>query len=79
MNVHNASIDQIIGNALKDSTVFPTLELGIGGQARSTNGMAGTTVYTSHISWKNARTPIPYEVNPQRAFNRLFKLSLIHI
>ena len=73
VNVHNASIDQIIGNALKDSTVFPTLELGIGGQARSTNGMAGTTVYTSHISWKNARTPIPYEVNPQRAFNRLFK------
>ena len=73
VNVHNASIDQIIGEALKESTVFPTLELGIGGQAKSNNGMAGTTVYTSHISWKDSNTPIPYEVNPQRAFDRLFK------
>lgn len=73
VNVHNASLDQIIGQALKDTSVFPTLELGIGGQAKSNNGMAGTTVYTSHISWKNAHTPIPYEVNPQRAFDRLFK------
>ena len=73
VNVYNPSLDQIIGQALKDTSVFPTLELGIGGQARSNNGMAGTPVYTSHISWKNARTPIPYEVNPQRAFDRLFK------
>lgn len=73
VNVYNPSLDQIIGQALKSSTVFPTLELGIGGQAKSNNGMAGTTVYTSHISWKNAHTPIPYEINPQRAFDRLFK------
>jgi len=73
VNVYNPSLDQIIGEALKTSTVFPTLELGIGGQAKSNNGMAGTTVYTSHISWKNAHTPIPYEVHPQRAFDRLFK------
>ena len=73
VNVHNASLDQIIGQALKGTSVFPTLELGIGRQAKSNNGMAGTTVYTSHISWKNAKTPIPYEVNPQRAFDRLFK------
>ena len=73
VNVYNPSLDQIIGEALKDSTVFPSLELGIGAQAKSNNGMAGTTVYTSHISWKNAHTPIPYEVNPQRAFDRLFK------
>jgi len=73
VNVYNPSLDQIIGEALKSSTVFSSLELGIGGQAKSNNGMAGTTVYTSHISWKNAHTPIPYEVNPQRAFDRLFK------
>lgn len=78
VNVHNPSIDQIIGEALKTSTVFPTLELGIGGQAKSNNGMAGTTVYTSHISWKDANTPIPYEVNPQRAFDRLFKHASKH-
>lgn len=73
VNVYNASLDQMIGEALKGTTVFPTLELGIGGQAKSNNGMNGTSVYTSHISWKNANTPIPYEVNPQRAFDRLFK------
>ncbi|MBK1855321.1 DUF1552 domain-containing protein [Verrucomicrobiaceae bacterium 5K15] len=73
VNVHNASLDQIIGEALKTSTVFPTLELGIGGQAQAANAMAATPVYTSHICWKDAKTPIPYEVNPQRAFDRLFK------
>lgn len=73
VDVHNASLDQIIGEALKGSSVFPSLELGMGGRANGVNAMAATSVYTSHISWKDANTPIPYEVNPQRAFERLFK------
>ncbi|MEP2776294.1 MAG: DUF1552 domain-containing protein [Luteolibacter sp.] len=73
VNVYNASLDQIIGEALKSSSVFPTLELGMGGSANGVGGMGSSHVYTSHISWKDANTPIPYEVNPQRAFERLFK------
>ncbi len=30
-------------------------------------------VYCSHISWKNATTPVLHELNPERAFDRLFK------
>ena len=30
-------------------------------------------IRASYISWRNANTPVPYEVNPQRAFDRLFK------
>ncbi|MEP4077285.1 DUF1552 domain-containing protein [Haloferula sp.] len=73
VNVHNPSLDQVIGEALKESSVFPTLELGMGGPANGVNAMGATNIYMSYISWKNARTPVPYEVNPQRAFDRLFK------
>lgn len=72
-NVYNASLDQIIGEALKSTTVFPTLELGMGGGKSGIGGMGSTSIYTNHISWKDANTPIPYERNPQRAFERLFK------
>lgn len=73
VDVYNPSLDQIIGNALKESSVFPTLELGMGGPANGVNAMGATNIYMSYISWKNAHTPVPYEVNPQRAFDRLFK------
>lgn len=65
-NVRNASVDQIIGQALKATTAFSSLELGIG-----TPG--GGTIYRNYISWKNASTPVPFEINPDRAFDRLFK------
>ncbi|MEN8661185.1 MAG: DUF1552 domain-containing protein [Lentimonas sp.] len=73
VDVYNPSLDQIIGEALKESSVFPTLELGMGGPANGVNAMGATNIYMSYISWKNANTPVPYETNPQRAFDRLFK------
>ena len=73
LNVYNASLDQIIGQALKGTTAFPSLELGIGSPSKGSNMAVSTNIYTSYISWKNAHTPVPYEINPQRAFDRLFK------
>lgn len=73
VDVYNPSLDQIIGESLKGSSVFPTLELGMGGPANGVNAMGATNIYMSYISWKNANTPVPYETNPQRAFDRLFK------
>ena len=70
INVHNPSLDQLIGEALKSTTVFPTLELGVGRQAKARNEGSATPIYTMHLVWKDANSPIPYELNPQRAFRK---------
>lgn len=73
VNVKNPSLDQIIGNAAKKESVLPTLELGLH-TPRSGVSMSGHShIYTSFISWKSATTPVPHEINPMRAFDRLFK------
>ncbi len=73
VNVGNPSIDQIVGNAAKKESVLPTLELGMH-TPRSGVSMSGHShIYTSFVSWKNATTPVPHEINPMRAFDRLFK------
>ncbi|MEM9080630.1 MAG: DUF1552 domain-containing protein [Verrucomicrobiota bacterium] len=73
VNVFNPSLDQIIGSELRESTVFPTLELGMGTPAKGPTMNGNTNIYTSYISWKDATTPVPYEIDPQRAFDRLFQ------
>ncbi len=73
VNVSNPSLDQIIGKAFKEGTVLPTLELGLH-KPRSGVSMSGHShIYTSFVSWKTATTPVPHEINPKRAFDRLFK------
>ena len=72
VDVGNASIDQIIG-ANCPGAILPTLELGMSPPRRGTASNDVTHVYTSHISWKNAHTPVAHELNPKRAFDRLFR------
>ena len=64
------SADQIIANAIGDQTPLPSMELGI--QATSTQTGEYTQVYGGHISWRQATKPLPKEIYPQFAFDRLF-------
>ncbi|MGY8643958.1 MAG: DUF1552 domain-containing protein [Verrucomicrobiales bacterium] len=73
VNVGNASFDQIVGNAFKANTTLPTLELGMSSPSKGVGMNGATNVYRSFVSWKNATTPVPHELNPKRAFDRLFK------
>ncbi|NNE92690.1 MAG: DUF1552 domain-containing protein [Verrucomicrobiales bacterium] len=73
VNVGNASIDQIIGQAYKEGTTLPTLELGMSAPSKGVGMNGSSNVYRSFVSWKNATTPVPAELNPKRAFDRLFK------
>lgn len=73
INVNNPSLDQIIGKASASSHVQPTLELGMHAPKSGISNSGHSQIYTSFISWKNATTPVPFEVNPMRAFDRLFK------
>ena len=78
VNVGNASIDQYIGQLCPGATL-PTLELGMSPPRRGAASNGVSHVYTSHINWKDAQTPVPHEMNPQRAFDRLFKGVGMHV
>jgi hypothetical protein len=68
------TIDQIVAKAIGQDTAFPSLELAtedftgyIGG---CTPGFSCT--YMNTLSWSSPTTPLPMEINPRVAFERLF-------
>jgi len=67
VNTGNASVDQIIGYADPDSTPLPTLELATHTPRRGTSPSGLPWTYGNFISWRNATTPVPQEINPMRA------------
>ncbi|WP_411825498.1 DUF1552 domain-containing protein [Luteolibacter sp. AS25] len=71
MNIGSASVDQIIGHAAKD-TPLPTLELAMHAPRRGTSPSGLPWAYGNYISWRDPSTPVPQEVDPMRAFKRLF-------
>jgi hypothetical protein len=70
----NTTIDQIVARQIGQDTPFPSLELAtedftgyIGG---CTPGFSCT--YMNTISWASPTTPLPMEIDPRVAFERLF-------
>ena len=68
------SIDQIAAEEIGNTTRLPSMELGTepitSGIDRNVNL---TRLYGSHISWKKPDVPLPCEINPRIAFDRLFR------
>ncbi|MDA7882112.1 DUF1552 domain-containing protein [Akkermansiaceae bacterium] len=68
------SIDQVAAEEIGRSTRLPSMELGTepvtSGIDRNVNL---TRLYGSHISWKKPDVPLPCEINPRIAFDRLFR------
>ncbi len=68
------SIDQVAAQEIGNSTRLPSMELGTepitSGIDRNVNL---TRLYGSHISWKKPDVPLPCEINPRIAFDRLFR------
>jgi hypothetical protein len=67
------SVDQVLAHELGGATRLRSLELGtesgrMGGECDSGYACA----YSSNISWTSAATPAGKEIDPQRAFERLF-------
>ncbi|MFO0891659.1 MAG: DUF1552 domain-containing protein [Isosphaeraceae bacterium] len=65
------SADQVFARHVGDATRFPSLELGCE-SARSGNAFGYSGTYKTHISWRAANAPAPYEINPKLVFDRLF-------
>jgi hypothetical protein len=67
----DVSVDQLYARHVGDATRFPSLELGCE-SARSGNAFGYSGTYKTHISWRTATSPAPYEMNPKVVFDRLF-------
>ena len=65
------SVDQQYARHVGNATRFPTLELGCE-SARSGNAFGYSGTYKTHISWRSATSPAPYEMDPKIVFDRLF-------
>ncbi len=68
------SLDQLIAQHNGMATPLPSLELSIDPPTTYVDTNVGfTALYGSHISWSTPTTPVSREINPQLAFDRLFR------
>ncbi|WP_237226732.1 DUF1552 domain-containing protein [Rubinisphaera sp. JC750] len=75
MDTGGISCDQQIAKALGHQTALPSLELGVDEPYTGVDNVGGgfTRIYGSHIAWRDPHTPVPKEILPQLAFDRLFR------
>ena len=67
------SVDQVAASKLNGVTRFPSLELGCEDSRTVGDCDSGySCAYTNSLSWRTPQTPMPPEVNPRAAFERLF-------
>jgi hypothetical protein len=72
INANGVSIDQIAARAIGQGTKLPSLELGCELTAKGVDTNVNyTRLYASHIAWKTPTVPLPCEINPRIAFDRL--------
>ena len=74
-DIHSGpSIDQIYAQKFGQDTPLPSLQLCIEdvGSLSGACGFGYSCVYANTISWANATTPLPMEMNPRAAFEQLF-------
>jgi hypothetical protein len=68
------SVDQVIANKVGQETLFPSLEFAtedFSGQVGSCDP-GYSCAYLNTISWSSPTTPLPCEMNPRVAFERMF-------
>ena len=73
-DIHNGqSIDQMLAADLGRGTPLPSLELGLQ-DVRMVGGCDSgySCAYSNTVAWSSPTTPLPYETNPRRVFERLF-------
>src|SRR5579862_256352 len=74
MRSNGISVDQVVAQRIGNQTPLPSLELGIEPTSTGVDVVVGyTRMYGAHISWSTPSTPVPKEIDPRQAFNRLFR------
>jgi hypothetical protein len=69
------SVDQLLAQKIGDRTMLPSFELGLESTRNGIDTAGGgfARMYGSFISWRDPHTPVPKEIIPQLAFDRLFR------
>ena len=69
------SVDQFAAQRIGDRTMLPSFELGLEATRTGIDTAGGgfARMYGSFISWRDPHTPVPKEIVPQLAFDRLFR------
>jgi len=77
INANGISMDQLAASKIGQNTKLPSMELGTEATASGVDTNVNyTRLYASHISWKTPTVPLPCEINPRVAFDRLFRSNL---
>ncbi|HXD88374.1 MAG TPA: DUF1552 domain-containing protein [Urbifossiella sp.] len=66
------SMDQLLAKHFDEETAQPSLVLGCEQPVSGFHESQYSMVYASHISWRNADSPVPIELYPALAFDSLF-------
>lgn len=75
LDIGGQTADQALAQAVGDRTPLPSLELGTEPAYSGVDNVGGgfTKIYGSHIAWRDRHTPVPKEIVPRLAFDRLFR------
>ena len=74
INANGISIDQLAAKAIGKETKLPSLELGTESPMSGVDtNVDYTKLYANHVAWKSPTSPLPCEINPRSAFDRLFR------
>lgn len=68
LDVGGSSVDQLAARHFRDETLLPSLELSSRGE-----GIFDKSLPRNAISWVNAKTPVPRDVEPRAIFDRMFR------
>ncbi len=75
LNAGGTTVDQFAAQKLGPATPLPTFELGLDPPRTGIDTAGGgfARAYGSFLSWADPHTPVPKEIVPQAAFDRLFR------
>ena len=73
-NIHlGISVDQVAATQLAGKTRLPSIELGLESSRNAGSCDSGySCAYSSNISWRDESRPMPKEIVPRQAFERMF-------
>ena len=75
LDTGGTSADQLMARHIGHQTVLPSFELGLDSPRVGIDNVGGgfPRILGSYISWQDPHTPVPKEILPQMAFDRLFR------
>jgi hypothetical protein len=75
LDTGSVSVDQLAAQRIGPVTPLSTFELGIEAPRTGIDNIGGgfARIYGSYITWRDRHTPVPKEIVPQLAFDRLFR------